>query len=141
MATQKIKLNWKDGVHFESEGPGGNVLIDGSEEVGGQGKGLRPKALMLSALAGCSGIDIASLIKKMRIDVDHFDIDVEAELTDEHPKFYNKVFVVFNFYGDNLNEKKIEKAVTLSIDTYCGVMEMFRQFATIETKINYLAKQ
>ncbi|MGY5352422.1 OsmC family protein [Wenyingzhuangia sp. IMCC45533] len=141
MATQKIKLNWKDGVHFESQGPGGNVLIDGSEEVGGQGKGLRPKALMLSALAGCSGIDIASLIEKMRIDVDHFDIDVEAELTEEHPKFYNKVFVKFNFYGDNLNQKKIEKAVTLSVDTYCGVMEMFRQFAVINTEINYFPKQ
>ncbi|NIJ43652.1 putative redox protein [Wenyingzhuangia heitensis] len=141
MATQKISLNWKDGVHFESKGPGGNVPIDGSEEVGGQGKGLRPKALMLSALAGCSGIDVASLIKKMRIDVDTFDIDVEAELTEEHPKFYHKVWVNFNFYGDNLNQKKIEKAVTLSVDTYCGVMEMFRQFATVETKINYFPKK
>ena len=141
MATQKISLNWKEGVHFESEGPGGMVPIDGSEEVGGQGKGLRPKALMLSALAGCSGIEIASLIKKMRIEVDTFDIDVEAELTEEHPKFYHKVWVNFNFYGDNLNEKKIEKAVTLSVDTYCGVMEMFRQFATVKTKINYFPKK
>ncbi|MEN8764389.1 MAG: OsmC family protein [Wenyingzhuangia sp.] len=141
MATQKISLYWKEGVHFESEGPGGMVSIDGSEEVGGQGKGLRPKALMLSALAGCSGIDIGSLIKKMRIDVDTFDIDVEAELTDEHPKFYHKVLVNFNFYGNHLNQTKIEKAVSLSIDTYCGVMEMFRQFATVETKINYFPKQ
>ena len=139
MATQKIKLNWKENVHFESEGPGGMVPIDGSEEVGGQGKGLRPKALMLSALAGCSGIDIASLIKKMRIDVDTFDIDVEAELTEEHPKYYHKVWVNFNFYGNNINEKKIEKAVALSVDSYCGVMEMFRQFATVETKINYIS--
>lgn len=141
MATQKISLNWKEGVHFESEGPGGIVPIDGSEEVGGQGKGLRPKALMLSALAGCSGIDIASLIKKMRIEVDTFDIDVEAELTEEHPKFYHKVWVSFNFYGDNISEKKIEKAVKLSVDNYCGVMEMFRKFATIETKINYFPKK
>ncbi len=137
MATQKIKLNWKDGVHFESEGPGGNVLIDGSEEVGGQGKGLRPKALMLSALAGCSGIDIASLFKKMRVAVDTFDIDVEAELTEEHPKFYHKVWVTFNFYGSDLDQKKIAKAVNLSVDRYCGVMEMFRQFAKVETEIKY----
>ncbi|MGY6649097.1 OsmC family protein [Wenyingzhuangia sp. IMCC45574] len=137
MATQKIKLNWKEGVHFESEGPGGNVLIDGSEEVGGQGKGLRPKALMLSALAGCSGIDIASLFKKMRVAVDTFNIDVEAELTEEHPKFYHKVWVTFNFYGTDLDKKKIEKAVNLSVDKYCGVMEMFRQFAKVETSIQY----
>lgn len=137
MATQKIKLNWKEGVHFESEGPGGNVLIDGSEAVGGQGKGLRPKALMLSALAGCSGIDISSLFKKMRVAVDTFDIDVEAELTEEHPMYYHKVWVTFNFYGSNLDKKKIEKAVTLSVDKYCGVMEMFRQFAKVETEIKY----
>ena len=139
MATQKIKLNWKENVHFESEGPGGVVPIDGSEEIGGQWKGLRPKALMLSALAGCSGIDVSSLIKKMRIKVDTFDIDVEAELTEEHPKFYHKVWVTFNFYGENLDQKKIEKAVNLSVDRYCGVMEMFRQFAKVETKINYLS--
>lgn len=137
MATQKIKLNWKEGVHFDSEGPGGNVLIDGSEAVGGQGKGLRPKALMLSALAGCSGIDIASLFKKMRVDVSTFTIDVEAELTDEHPMYYHKVWVTFNFYGNNLDKKKIEKAVNLSVDKYCGVMEMFRQFAKVETEIKY----
>ncbi|WP_010136952.1 OsmC family protein [Ochrovirga pacifica] len=137
MATQKIKLNWKEAVHFESEGPGGNVLIDGSEEVGGQGKGVRPKALMLSALAGCSGIDIASLFKKMRVAVDTFSIDVEAELTDEHPKYYQKVWVTFNFYGKDLDKKKIEKAVNLSVDKYCGVMEMFRQFAKVETEIVY----
>lgn len=137
MATQKIKLNWKEGVHFESEGPGGNVLIDGSEAVGGQGKGLRPKALMLSALAGCSGIDISSLFKKMRVAVDTFDIDVEAELTEEHPMYYHKVWVTFNFYGSELDKKKIEKAVTLSVDKYCGVMEMFRQFAKVETEIKY----
>ncbi len=139
MAIQKIVLNWKEGVHFESEGPGGNVLIDGSQAVGGQDKGLRPKALMLSALAGCSGIDIASLFKKMRVTVDTFSIDVEAELTEEHPKFYHKVWVTFNFYGTDLDQKKIEKAVNLSVDRYCGVMEMFRQFATIETKIKYLS--
>ena len=137
MASQKVNLEWKGKMHFESEGPGGKVLIDGAEEFGGEGKGVRPKAMMLSGLAGCAGMDISSLITKMRIDVDHFTIDAEGELTEEHPKFYHTVTVNFNFFGENLNEKKIAKAVDLSVNTYCGVMEMFRQFAKMNININY----
>ena len=137
MATQKVNLDWKGKMHFESEGPGGKVLIDGAEEFGGEGKGVRPKAMMLSALAGCAGMDISSLITKMKIEVDHFTIDAEGELTEEHPKFYHTVHVNFNFFGDNINEKKVAKAVDLSVNKYCGVMEMFRQFAKINVNINY----
>lgn len=141
MATQKVILDWKGKMHFESEGPGGKVLVDGAEEFGGEGKGVRPKALMLTALAGCAGMDISSLITKMRLEVDHFTIEAEGELTEENPKYYHKVWVNFNFYGDNLNETKIKKAVDLSVTTYCGVMEMFRKFAEITVNINYFPKQ
>ncbi|MCB9425954.1 MAG: OsmC family protein [Flavobacteriales bacterium] len=138
MATNKISTKWVSGVAFESENPSGQTVpIDGAEEVGGQGKGYRPKALMLSALAGCSGIDVASLIKKMRLEVDNFHIDIDAEMTEEHPKHYNKVHVVFHFYGSDLDEAKLQKVVSLSVDKYCGVMEMFRQFAQVTTAIEY----
>lgn len=138
MATNKISTKWVSGVAFESENPSGQMVpIDGAEEVGGQGKGYRPKALMLSALAGCSGIDVASLIKKMRLEVDNFHIDIDAEMTEEHPKHYNKVHVVFHFYGSDLDEAKLHKVVSLSVDKYCGVMEMFRQFAQVTTAIEY----
>ena len=138
MASNKISTKWVSGVAFESENPSGGIVpIDGSEAVGGQGKGYRPKALMLSALAGCSGIDVASLIKKMRLDVASFHIDIDAEMTEEHPMHYNKVHVVFHFYGSDLNEGKLQKVVDLSVDKYCGVMEMFRQFATVTTAVEY----
>ena len=80
MTIHKVALNWKGKMHFESEGPGGTVAIDGAEEFGGEGKGVRPKAMMLSALAGCAGMDISSLLKKMRAEVAHFSIDVEGVL-------------------------------------------------------------
>ena len=91
---------------------------------------------MLSSLAGCSGLDVVSLLKKMKVEIDDFKIVTTAELTDEHPKYYHKVKVDYHFYGKELNEKKIEKAVNLSIDRYCGVFEMFRQFAKMETEIH-----
>jgi putative redox protein len=95
---------------------------------------------MLASLAGCSGLDVASLLKKMRAEVDEFTIDVEANLTDEHPKHYDKVKVIYNFYGTDFKKDKIEKAVDLSVERYCGVMEMFRKFAEVTIEIKYFKK-
>ncbi len=125
---------------FHADSMGGSFDIDAAEAVGGTNKGLRPKALMLTSLAGCSGIDVASLLKKMRAEVEGMEIDVSAELTEEHPKYYNKVYVTYRFYGKDFKKDKIEKAVNLSIDKYCGVMEMFRKFAEIHTEILYFEK-
>jgi putative redox protein len=138
--TNKIEVSWKGQMLFESVAPEGNVMIDAAPEVGGQGKGLRPKAMMLTALAGCSAMDIASLLKKMRAEVDDFKIEVEANLTEEHPKIYDKVKVTFRFYGKDFKKDKIEKAVNLSEERYCGVMEMFRKFSEVATEIVYVEK-
>ena len=98
--------------------------------------GFAPKALMLSSLAGCSGLDVVSLLTKMQAEVEDFNIEVTAELTEEHPKFYNKVKVDYHFTDAELQPKKIQKAVNLSVTKYCGVMEMFRQFAEVEIEIH-----
>lgn len=133
--TNHITTKWIGNMAFESTNPSGlNFTIDAGPEDGGEGKGLRPKALMLSSLAGCSGLDVVALIKKMKLDVLDFKIDTIAELTDEHPKYYNTVRIEYHFYGPNLNEKKLQRAVNLSVDKYCGVMEMFRKFATLTTE-------
>lgn len=131
-----VTTTWKENMLFESDNPSGHsLLIDTSVENGGENKGHGPKALMLSSLAGCSGLDVVSLLKKMRVDVDDFKIVVTADLTEEHPKFYDKVHVAYHFYGTDLDQSKIEKSVNLSVEKYCGVMEMFRQFAKVTTEI------
>ena len=136
----KIEVSWKGEMLFESVAPEGNVMIDAAEESGGQGKGLRPKALMLTALAGCTAMDIASLLKKMRAEVNNFKIEVEANLTNEHPKVYDKVHVTYKFYGSDFKKDKIEKSVNLSVERYCGVIEMFRKFSEVTTEIQYIEK-
>lgn len=133
----KVKTTWKGNMQLESTNPGGNLMIDADEEVGGQGKGYRPKSLMLTSLSGCTGLDVVSLLKKMRAEVEGFDVEVEANLTDEHPKYYDKVHVIYNFYDKEFKKDKIEKAVNLSVERYCGVMEMFRQFCELTTEIRY----
>jgi len=136
--TDKITTHWKSGLTFESDNPSGKSLtmdtnIEGQEER----FGLSPKAMMLSSLAGCSALDVISVLDKMNEKVDDFKIEVSGELTEEHPRYYHSVEVDYHFYGSDLNEKKCERAVNLSIEKYCGVMEMFRKFAEIKTTTHY----
>lgn len=132
----KIALTWEGNNTFESIHDDGVVMIDNPDE-GEQSKGMRPKALMLSSLAGCSALDIVSLLKKMRAEVADFKIDVTAELTDEHPKIYKDVVVTYKFYGSDFKKDKIQKAIKLSVDQYCGVMEMFRKFTEVAIEVEY----
>lgn len=140
MASNTVTTVWKENMVFESDNPSGETLFMDAPDEGIENKGLRPKALMLSSLAGCSGLDVVSLLKKMRAEVDDFKMVVHGELTEEHPRYYHKVVIAYHFYGSDLQEDKINKAVKLSVDQYCGVMEMFRQFAKVTTEV-YLHKQ
>ena len=140
MASNTVTTVWRENMLFESDNPSGDTIYMDAPDEGIENRGLRPKAMMLSSLAGCSGLDVISLLKKMRADVSDFKMIVHGELTDEHPKYYHKVSVEYHFYGNDLQEEKINKVVTLSVDKYCGVMEMFRQFAKVTTEV-YLHKQ
>ena len=133
----KIELTWKDNMLFESKHDDGTLLIDAPMD-GSESRGMRPKALMLTALAGCSGLDIVSLLKKMRAEVDDFKIITTAELTEEHPKVYKNVVVTYKFFGSDFKKDKIEKSVNLSVERYCGVMEMFRIFTDVTVNIEYI---
>jgi len=130
--THEIVVRWHGKLAFEAESLGGNFMIDADPLVGGDGNGLRPKALMLDALAGCTGIDIASLMPKMKVHPDRFHIKVSGELTEEHPKHYHKVKVEYHFFGNQLEADKLHKMIQLSSEKYCGVMAMFRKFAEVE---------
>jgi len=137
---QEIKTKWEGNMLFHANNPGGSLKIDADAAHGGSGQGLRPKALMLTALAGCTGLDVVSLFKKMRIEVEGIEIDVQADLTEEQPTYYNKVKVIYKFYGKDFEKEKIEKAVKLSQDKYCGVSEMFRRFSELSYEILYFEK-
>ena len=136
--AEEINIQWKGKMLFNADSTGGSFNIDAAENVGGENNGLRPKALMLTSLAGCSGLDVVSLLKKMRVEIDDFTVNVKGELTDVHPKYYHKVHVEYKFYGSDLTKDKIEKAVKLSQERYCGVSEMFRQFADLTYDIKYI---
>lgn len=131
----KTGLAWKGEMSFEAEVNGHNFMIDADEAVGGKDRGPRPKPLMLSALAGCTAMDVISILKKMRVTPDEFNVDVEANNTEEHPKHYDAFTIYYKFKGKDLPKDKIEKAVSLSQERYCGVSYMLAKAAEIKHEI------
>jgi putative redox protein len=139
MATQEIQISWKSGVAFEAHQNGKMFMIDGSPDVGGQDLGVRPKALILSALAGCTGIDVVMILNKMRVVFSHFDIKVQGALTTAEPTYYEQVKIIYEIQLEDKSENdKVKKAVELSQEKYCGVSEMVRKFAELSYEIVYL---
>ncbi len=128
---------WKKDMQFKTDLPGGEITYDSNPEFGGKEKGVRPKASILGALAGCTGMDVVSVLGKMRVELDDLRIEVDGDLTEEHPKVYKKIEVRYYFSGNDLDKNKIEKAVDLSVTRYCGVYEMFKSFAEMSYTIHY----
>jgi putative redox protein len=122
-----VNTKWNGKMQFDSVVNGHHITIDLSKEGGGDDKGPRPKPLMLAALAGCTGIDTISILTKMRVEVDEFHVDIEGDTSDEVPNPYVKIHIVYKFRIKNPEMDKIEKAVSMSMDRYCGVMDVYRR--------------
>ncbi len=131
-------VTWMEDLAFEGEVNGHKIILDAEARVGGKDRGPRPKPLMLTSLIGCTGMDVISILKKMRVDVKDFKVHADAELTEEHPKHYKKIHLTYEFTGKDLPMDKLEKAVNLSQDRYCGVSYIYKQVIelTYEIKIN-----
>ena len=137
MTTHTVETTWVEELAFDGIQPGGELRLDVAENEDGSLAGFRPKPLMLTALANCTAFDVASLFKKMRAEPEAFKVYASGELTEEHPRFYHKVKIEFHFWGEDLKKEKLEKAIKLSEERYCGVMEMFRKFAELELEVIY----
>jgi putative redox protein len=135
MSNAKIHIDWQGDMLFEAEINGHKLILDAAPEGGGSDKGPRPKPLMLVALAGCTGMDVVSILKKMRVEFDGLRVWVEAEQTDEHPKHYTSMKIIYEFKGKDLPMEKLEKAVNLSEERYCGVNAVYKKVMTISAEI------
>jgi putative redox protein len=116
-----VTVKWLDGMTFEADVEGYRIMIDADPEFGGKKRGPKPKPLMLVALAGCTGMDVVSLLRKMRVDYNKLTILVEGNTADEHPRKFLDAKVIYELTGTNIDREKVEKAVNLSQEKYCGV--------------------
>lgn len=131
----KAKIIWEEGLTFQAELDGFKFHVDVDSKSGGHNKGPRPKGLTLISLAGCSGMDVISILKKMRVEVDHFEIETEAKLAEDHPKKIEEIIIRYHLTGENIPEDKVKKAVTLSDERYCGVSATLKPQVKISHEI------
>ena len=93
---------------------------------------------MLVALSGCTGMDVVSILKKMRVDIEKCNIEVQGDVTDDNPKQYFKMHVIYEFTGKDLPLDKLEKAVKMSEETYCGVEALYRKAIEVTSEIRII---
>lgn len=133
-----VDTSWQGNMKFDALVSGHHIAMDAAPSVGGNDEGARPKELMLAALAGCTGMDVVAILKKMRIEPELFNIRVEAEMTEEHPKHYTAMHIIYELKGAGIDMEKVEKAVNLSQERYCGVSTAYRKGMEITHEIRIL---
>ena len=139
MAAGPVKVTWKEGIHFEGVDADHHVVhMDGRLDAGGQGLGFSPMQLLLAGLGGCTGMDVISILKKMRQDVTGFDIEISGTRAPEHPMIYTAIEVVYRVRGHNLVREHVEKAVHLSEEKYCSAEAMLRKAAAVTSRIEII---
>ncbi len=134
MTTHQVNTIWKENMAFESQLDNHTIRMDTTPPLGDD-SGASPKKMLLASLAGCTGIDVSSLLQKMRVAFTHFEMDVEADLTDEHPKVYSEIRITYKVSGPNIDRNKVLKAINLSKDKYCGVSAMLEKNCPIKYHI------
>lgn len=135
---ETVSTRWLENMAFESEINGHKLIIDADSSVGGEDRGPRPKILMLAALGGCTGMDVVSILKKMRVDFDGLNVIVEGDLTEEYPKHFFRMHITYEFTGRNLPVEKLQKAIDLSSEKYCGVSAVYKKAIELTSEIKII---
>lgn len=136
MSEVKAFIKQLQGITFAGKTDSNNwVMMDGPEQFGGSNAAIRPKELLLLSLGGCTASDVVSILEKKRVNIVKFEMNISAEQTEEHPKVYKSINLEYVFYGKEIKEKDVERAIDLSQEKYCGVTAMLK--ASIEITHSY----
>lgn len=128
----KVTLTRADeDFNFVAENEDGNtVSIDAAAAIGGHNEGARPMQLLLMGMGGCSGIDVVLMLRKQKIELNDFQIEIEASRVDDVPKIFKDIHVTFRLKGEG-DESRIKRAVGLSMDKYCSVTKILEKSAEV----------
>ena len=135
---EAINVRWTGDMAFEADVDDYKILLDTRPELGGKNSGPRPKSLLMVSVAGCTGMDVVSILKKMKVAVTEFNMRVTGDVAPEHPKRYTAIKLVYEFKGNDLPLDKIKHAIELSQDKYCAVIATLKRSLDLsyEIKIN-----
>ena len=138
MSGYHVITKHKGKMAFVAEIGHHKVLMDSVPDNDGDDSGPSPKKLLLATLATCTGMDIVSLLKKMRVEYSDFEIVTDAGLTEEHPKVFSNIEVLYRIKLDEKDREKFEKAVSLSQHKYCGISAILRKSSPLDYRIEYV---
>lgn len=128
----KTQVNWVKGMLFAGAGWSGHtVTMDAGGDFDGNDSAARPMELMLVSLCGCTGMDVVSLLKKMRVEFSGIELNVRAEKTEDHPHVFTRIDLEYVITGNDVDEAKLKKAIDLSQEKYCSVTAMLRKACPI----------
>ena len=128
----KARVKWVEDVLFLGEsGTGHTIVMDGPEEAGGHGTGMRPMELLLLGMAGCTSFDVVEILKKSRQHISDCVVEVDGERAEEVPKVYTNIHVHYKITGKDIKESYVDRAIRMSIEKYCSATIMLAKTATI----------
>lgn len=132
MGTVRAKLTYTGGLQFVAQaGSGHAIVLDSDPAVGGQNSGLRPMELLAIGLGGCSGMDVASILRKKKEKLTGLEISVEGKKAEDYPQKYTDMHIEFVVKGRDISEEAVKKAIDLSMNKYCSVKATLEGTATI----------
>ncbi len=133
-----INVKWMGDMAFEAAIREHRILMDANEDSGGHNQGPRPKPLLMASLAGCTGMDVMSILKKMKVEAKGLNIRVEGMIAEEHPKIYTSIHLIYEFEGENLPMDRLIRAIELSQEKYCGVSLSLQKAMPVTWEIKIL---
>jgi putative redox protein len=133
-----INVKWMGDMAFEAAIREHRVLMDANEDSGGHNKGPRPKPMLMASLAGCTGMDVMSILKKMKVEAKGLNIRVEGIIAEDHPKIYTSMHLIYEFAGENLPMDRLIRAIELSQEKYCGVSLSLQKAMPVTWEIKIL---
>jgi putative redox protein len=135
--AHEIEVQWMGKMQFNALVNGHTIIMDGPEKVGGEDNGPIPKPFVLTALAGCTGMDIAAILRKANKNPDDFDMKVIGEISKRAPIEYVAIHVIYDFKGPDDNKEAALNAVTDSQEKYCGVSSMLKKALPVTWEVKY----
>lgn len=135
--THNIETQWMGKMQFNALVNGHTIIMDAPERVGGEDHGPIPKPFILSALSGCTGMDIAAILRKANKPVTTFAMQVSGEISKRPPIEYTAIHIVYNFTGDEENKQAAMDAVTDSQEKFCGISHMLKKILPVTWEVYY----
>ncbi|MGF7184518.1 putative redox protein [Desulfitispora alkaliphila] len=130
----KVDVNWQGKMHFKGISGSNNSVVDmdANQAAGGDDLGASPMELLLMSIGGCTGIDIVSILDKMRVQYDDLKISVSGERATDHPKVFKKIVINYTLLGKDIPQDKVKRAIELSVNKYCSVSNSLAGVAKLD---------